>query len=111
VEYVLGTNQDLHLTISVGKFSRTVLFDMHKVLKQTMELQQPSKPEKLSGNGLKPDIDVRVKCWNIQSDEQLSKIKFYCKIVWTEEKSNKDKLFFLKLSELVMGKTAPMGLP
>ena len=61
--------------------------------------------------GLKPDIDIRMKCWNLQSDEQLSKIKFSCKVAWTEVKANKDKLFFLRLSELVMGKMCPLGLP
>ena len=51
---------------------------------------------------------MRVKCWNLKQDKQLSKIKFFPRMIWTEPKQHKDKLLFLRMSELAMGKILPL---
>ena len=81
----------MRLEVRVGSVVvKQAKFEMHTVLRETMETQQPSRPDSASQNNKKnndiTDIDCRVKCWNLKQDRQLSKIKFNVKMLWTEPK-------------------------
>ena len=104
VEYRLGSNQTvlLECTLASGRTS-TATFDMHEVLQWTLVEQKPARPKDTD-----EAVDMRLKCWDLKQDTQLSKIKFSPTIVFTEPKPYRGKQVMLRLAELVKGKVTPL---